>query len=485
MILHRVKGGFAVNLDGVKAFLPGSLVDTHAVQNPEEFENIESEFKIIKVDHQRNNIVVSRRAVIEAATSEEREKLLEGLGEGQILKGIVKNLTDYGAFIDLGGVDGLLHITDISWQRIKSPSDALKIGDKVTVVVLKFDKEQRRISLGMKQLTADPWINIQNRYPKDTRLKGKVTNIADYGCFVEIEPGIEGLVHMSEMDWTNKNVHPNKLVHLGDEVEVMILDVDEDKRRISLGMKQCYSNPWSAFAEAHTEGETIRGTIKSITDFGIFVGLEGNIDGLVHLSDISWTKPGEQAIRDYQKEQEIEVIILSIDVDRERISLGIKQLQNDPFGNYVTSNPKGTLVKGMIKSVEEKQAWVELAPEVTGRLKAIDFSDDKIENLNEHLKEGDEIEARVFGINRKDRLINLSVKAKESDFTTDTKPEEDRPPKPPKAKAKPPIIKSTFGDLIKEKIEEKKELEAAEAEEEEVEEFEEEYEDDEDSNDDE
>jgi small subunit ribosomal protein S1 len=442
LVTGKVKGGFTVEIDGVRAFLPGSLVDIRTAADTSGLEGKKLEFKIIKVDEKRNNIVVSRRAVIEATSSAERSKLLENLEEGQIIKGLVKNLTDYGAFIDLGGMDGLLHITDMAWKRVKLPSEVLNIGDEVKVVILKFDRERGRVSLGMKQLHDDPWGDIKSRYPVDTRMTGKVTNLTDYGCFVEIEDGVEGLVHMSEMDWTNKNIHPSKLVQLGDEVEVIILEIDEERRRISLGMKQCISNPWQAFAEKHKKGDLINGTIKSITDFGIFIGLEGEIDGLVHLSDISWDEPGEQAVRKYKKGDEIEVAVLTIDPERERISLGVKQMQDDPFTNYAEANSKGAIVKGKVTAVDEKQATLELAPEVEGRLKASEISVDKVTDAREHLKEGDEIEVKIVSVGRKDRLINVSIKAKDQ-VTAEPK------------KAKKPserVVNPTLGDLLKEQM---------------------------------
>lgn len=459
LVMGKVKGGFTVDIDGIKAFLPGSLIDTHS---PEilDIEGKNVEFKIVKMDDIHNNVVISRKAVVEAETSAERSKLLETLEEGQILQGIVKNLTDYGAFIDLGGVDGLLHITDISWKRIKSPGEVLKLGDEVTVVILKFDREHNRISLGMKQLSTDPWVGIQARYPKGTKTTGVVTNLTDYGCFVEIERGIEGLVHMSEMDWTNKNVSPGKLVQNGDEVEVMILDIDEDRRRISLGMKQCHPNPWVIFAESHHEGDIIKGAIKSITDFGVFLGLEGNIDGLVHLSDLSWTEPGEQAIREYKKGEEVEAIILAIDPERERISLGIKQLQNDPFGNYATQYSKGDIVTGKVTSVEQKQAWLELMPEVIGRMKASEFSTEKTEDLTQHLKEGDEIEAKIVSINYKDRVINLSIRAKSENQEATTKSKKKQ--ESSKQQESEEIVNPTLGDLLKEQLENQKQEEVEE-----------------------
>lgn len=443
----KVKGGFTVEIDGVRAFLPGSLVDIRPIHDTSDFEGRELEFKIIKVDEKRNNIVVSRRAVIEAESSAERSKLLEQLEEGQVVTGIVKNLTDYGAFIDLGGVDGLLHITDIAWKRVKHPSEVLKIGHEIKVVVLKFDKDRSRVSLGMKQLHSDPWVNIKERYPVNTRLTGKVTNITDYGCFVELEEGIEGLVHMSEMDWTNKNIHPNKIVQVGDDVEVMVLEIDEERRRISLGMKQCSANPWLVFSENHAKGDHIVGSIKSITDFGIFIGLEGEIDGLIHLSDISWEEPGEQSIRRYKKGDEIEAIILAIDPERERISLGIKQLQHDPFANYVDEHQRGSIVKGIVTQVEPKLVIVKLAENVEGRVKASEISQEKVNDANDYLKVEDEIEAKIISINHKDRAINLSMKSKDEE-TTEKKPQK-------KGKSAE-VIKTTLGDIFKEQMENSK-----------------------------
>jgi small subunit ribosomal protein S1 len=441
LVTGKVKGGFTVEIEGVRAFLPGSLVDIRTAADSAQLEGNELEFKVIKVDEKRNNIVVSRRAVIEAATSAERLKLLENMEEGQVVKGVVKNLTDYGAFIDLGGIDGLLHITDMSWKRVKLPSEVLKIGEEIEVVILKFDRERGRVSLGMKQLHKDPWIDIVEKYPPGKKITGKITNLTDYGCFVEIENGVEGLVHMSEMDWTNKNIHPSKLVSVGDTVEVVVLEIDEERRRISLGMKQCTENPWLAFAEKHQKGERIKGNIKSITDFGIFIGLEGNIDGLVHLSDISWDEPGEQAIRKYKKGDEIEVVILAIDSERERISLGIKQLQSDPFTNYIEANPKGTNVKGKVTVIEKNQAELELAPEVMGSLKDSEISEQKVTDINDHLKVGDEIEVKIIGVNRKNRYLNVSIKALASEAIKQTKEAEDT------------SVKTTLGDLIKEKME--------------------------------
>lgn len=435
----KVKGGFTVEIDGVKAFLPGSLIDIRPLHDTSSFEGSECEFKIIKVDEKRNNIVVSRRAVIEAESSAERFKVLENLEEGHTVKGVVKNLTDYGAFIDLGGVDGLLHITDISWKRVKHPSEVLKVGEEVEAVVLKFDRDRSRVSLGIKQLHKDPWFDLKARYPAGKRLTGKVTNLTDYGCFVEIEDGVEGLVHMSEMDWTNKNVHPSKLVSVGDEVEVIVLEIDEERRRISLGMKQCSENPWDAFSQRHHKGERVHGAIKSITDFGVFIGLDGGIDGLVHLSDISWDVPGDQAIRDYKKGDELDAVILAIDPERERVSLGIKQLQDDPFTNYATANPKGSIVKGRVKEIEDKQAIITLADEVEGRIKAAEIAPEKVTDINNYLKVGDEIEAKVISINHKDRMISLSIKARNIEET--------------KAQAGEPGMKTTLGDILKKQME--------------------------------
>ncbi len=414
-ITGKVKGGFTVELDDLRAFLPGSLVDVRPVRDTAYLEGKDLEFKVIKLDQKRNNVVVSRRAVVEQEYSEEREKLLQTLEEGVVLKGIVKNLTDYGAFVDLGGIDGLLHITDMAWKRVKHPSEVVEIGDEIEVRVLKFDREKMRVSLGLKQLGEDPWENIMRRYPVGTRLFGKVTNIADYGAFVEIEEGVEGLVHVSEMDWTNKNIHPSKVVQVGDEVEVMVLDIDEERRRISLGMKQCKPNPWDEFAENHKKGDHVTGKIKSITDFGIFIGLEGGIDGLVHLSDISWDIPGEEAIRDYKKGQEIETVVLSVDPERERISLGIKQLDQDPFSSWLATHEKGSIVKGTIKEVEAKGARVELAEGVEGYIRASEISRDRVEDARTVLKEGEEVEAKFTGVDRKNRVIMLSIKGKDID----------------------------------------------------------------------
>ncbi len=413
LITGKVKGGFTVELGEVRAFLPGSLVDVRPVRDTTYLEGKELEFKVIKLDQKRNNVVVSRRAVVESEYSAEREELLENLHEGQVAKGIVKNLTDYGAFLDLGGVDGLLHITDMAWKRVKHPSEIVNIGDEIDVKVLKFDRERNRVSLGLKQLGDDPWVALARRYPESTRLFGKVTNIADYGCFVEIEEGVEGLVHVSEMDWTNKNVNPAKMVVLGQEVEVMILDIDEERRRISLGMKQCQGNPWEEFAALHNKNDKVSGTIKSITDFGIFIGLDGGIDGLVHLSDISWNIPGEEAVRNYKKGEELEAVVLSVDPERERISLGIKQMDKDPFSNYVAEHAKGSIVKGIVREVDAKAAIIDLGDGVDGTLRASELARDRVEDVRTVLKEGDEVEAKFMGVDRKTRAITLSIKAKE------------------------------------------------------------------------
>jgi len=413
MISGKVKGGLTVMTNGIRAFLPGSLVDIRPVKDTTPYEGKEMEFKVIKLDRKRNNVVVSRRAVLEASQGEERQKLLETLSEGAVVKGVVKNITDYGAFVDLGGIDGLLHITDLAWRRVKHPSEVLAVGDEVTAKVLKFDTEKNRVSLGLKQLGEDPWVGLGRRYPTGTRLFGKVTNLTDYGAFVEVESGIEGLVHVSEMDWTNKNVHPSKVVQLGDEVEVMILEIDEDRRRISLGMKQCMPNPWEEFSMNFKKGDKVRGQIKSITDFGIFIGLQGAIDGLVHLSDLSWTLPGEEAVRNFRKGEEIEAMVLAIDVERERISLGIKQLEGDPFNSYVATNEKGSRVDGTVKSIDAKGAVITLTAEVEGYLRASEISRDRVEDARTLLKEGDAVNVMIINVDRKNRTINLSVKAKE------------------------------------------------------------------------
>jgi small subunit ribosomal protein S1 len=443
IIVDKVKGGFTVDLDDVRAFLPGSLVDVRPVRDTSYLEGKDLEFKVIKLDRKRNNVVVSRRAVVEAETSEEREALLANMKEGSTVTGIVKNLTDYGAFIDLGGIDGLLHITDMSWKRVKHPSEVLNVGDEVEVLVLKFDRERLRVSLGLKQMGEDPWVDIARRYPEGSRIFGKVTNIADYGAFVEIEDGVEGLVHVSEMDWTNKNVHPSKVVQLGDEVEVMVLDIDEERRRISLGMKQCKPNPWDEFAATRNKGETVEGNIKSITDFGIFVGLDGGIDGLVHLSDISWNVPGEEAVRNYKKGDDIEAVVLSVDPERERISLGIKQLEKDPFSNYVAEHAKGAIVKGIVAEVDAKGAVVTLEENVEGYLRASELSRDRVEDARTVLKVGDEVEAKFMGVDRKNRTISLSVKAKDSAEEAEAMQDYSR--------AAPAT--TTLGDLLKEQME--------------------------------
>jgi small subunit ribosomal protein S1 len=413
LVTGKVKGGLTVMVNGIRAFLPGSLVDTRPVKDTTPFEGKEYEFKVIKLDRKRNNVVVSRRAVLEASMGEERQKLLENLQEGTVIKGIVKNITDYGAFVDLGGIDGLLHITDLAWRRVRHPSEVLNVGDEVTAKVLKFDQEKNRVSLGMKQLGEDPWVGIARRYPQGTRLFGKVTNLTDYGSFVEIEQGIEGLVHVSEMDWTNKNIHPSKVVQLGDEVEVMILEIDEDRRRISLGMKQCMANPWDDFAMNHKKGDKVKGAIKSITDFGIFIGLPGGIDGLVHLSDLSWSATGEEAKQNFKKGDEVEAVVLSIDVEKERISLGIKQLDGDPFTSYVATHDKNSLVAGTVTSVDQRGAVVNLGDDVEGYLRVSEFSRERIEDLTQHLKVGDKIDALIINVDRKTRSINLSIKAKD------------------------------------------------------------------------
>jgi small subunit ribosomal protein S1 len=409
----KVKGGLTVMVNGIRAFLPGSLVDIRPVKDTTPFEGKEFEFKVIKLDRKRNNVVVSRRAVMEANMGEDRQKLLDNLQEGTIIKGIVKNITDYGAFVDLGGIDGLLHITDLAWRRVRHPSEVINVGDEVTAKILKFDQEKNRVSLGMKQLGEDPWVGIARRYPSGTRLFGKVTNLTDYGAFVEIEQGIEGLVHVSEMDWTNKNIHPTKVVQLGDEVEVMILEIDEERRRISLGMKQCKPNPWDDFEMNHKKGDKVRGAIKSITDFGIFIGLPGGIDGLVHLSDLSWTVPGEEAKQNYKKGDEIEAVVLAIDVEKERISLGVKQLDGDPFTSFVATYDKNSLVSGTVKSVDQRGAVIDLGGDIEGYLRASEFSSDRTEDLTQHLKVGDVVEAVITNVDRKTRSINLSIKAKD------------------------------------------------------------------------
>ena len=426
-VTGKVKGGLTVMTNGIRAFLPGSLVDTRPVKDTTPYEGKTMEFKVIKLDRKRNNVVLSRRAVVEASMGEERAKLLETLKEGAIVKGIVKNITDYGAFVDLGGIDGLLHITDLAWRRVRHPSEVLEQGQEITAKVLKFDQEKNRVSLGIKQLGEDPWIGIARRYPQGTRLFGKVTNITDYGAFVEIEAGIEGLVHVSEMDWTNKNVDPKKVVQLGEEVEVMVLEIDEERRRISLGMKQCKPNPWEEFAATHQKGDTVKGQIKSITDFGVFIGLEGGIDGLVHLSDLSWTEPGEEAVRKYKKGEELEAVVLSIDVERERISLGVKQMSGDPFNNFCSTHEKGSVVTGKVKSVEAKGAVIDLGNDTEGYLRASEIGPDRVEDARNVLKEGDEVTAAITNIDRKARSIQLSIRAKDQAETREAmaKMEED------------------------------------------------------------
>ncbi|MBE0402326.1 SSU ribosomal protein S1p [Halomonas citrativorans] len=445
VINGKVKGGFTVDVDSIRAFLPGSLVDVRPVRDTAHLENKELDFKVIKLDPKRNNVVVSRRAVLEAENSAEREALLATLQEGQQIKGIVKNLTDYGAFVDLGGVDGLLHITDMAWKRIKHPSEIVAVGDEINVKVLKFDRERNRVSLGLKQLGEDPWVNIKQRYPEGTKVHAVVTNLTDYGCFAELEEGVEGLVHVSEMDWTNKNIHPSKVVQVGDDVDVMVLDIDEERRRISLGIKQCTANPWETFNAEYNKGDRVSGTIKSITDFGIFIGLEGGIDGLVHLSDISWTETGEEAVRNFKKGDEAEAVILSIDPERERISLGVKQMDSDPVAEYLSVNDKGSIVTGRIVEVDAKEAHVELATDVIAILKASEISADRVEDARNVLNEGDSVEARIINVDRKSRQINLSIKAKEQDDTRqnlkkmrDQEPEAGGP--------------TTIGDLIKQQM---------------------------------
>ncbi|MCR9103772.1 MAG: 30S ribosomal protein S1 [Gammaproteobacteria bacterium] len=442
IINGKVKGGFTVDINTIRAFLPGSLVDVRPVRETVHLEGKELEFKVIKLDQKRNNVVVSRRAVMEAANSEERDALLETLQEGMSVKGIVKNLTDYGAFVDLGGVDGLLHITDMAWKRIKHPSEIVEVGQEIDVKILKFDRERNRVSLGLKQLGEDPWVEITGRYPEGSRVSAKITNLTDYGCFAELEEGVEGLVHVSEMDWTNKNVHPSKIVNLGDEVEVMVLDIDEERRRISLGIKQCQQNPWDAFASQYAKGDKISGSIKSITDFGIFIGLEGNIDGLVHLSDISWNETGEEAVRNYKKGDEIETVILSIDPERERISLGVKQLEDDPFGNYVAEHDRGAIVVGEVIEVDAKAVIIKLADEVEGVLKASDISRDKVEDARNSFKVGDSVEAKIISVDRKNRGVALSIKAKDYE-------DEQEAVKSLKDQETEVASPGTIGDLIK------------------------------------
>ncbi|MCM2131005.1 30S ribosomal protein S1 [Larsenimonas rhizosphaerae] len=449
IINGKVKGGFTVDVNSIRAFLPGSLVDVRPVRDTTHLENKELEFKVIKLDPKRNNVVVSRRAVLEAENSAEREALLATLQEGQQINGIVKNLTDYGAFVDLGGVDGLLHITDMAWKRIKHPSEIVAVGDEINVKVLKFDRERNRVSLGLKQLGEDPWVNIKARYPEGTRVEARVTNLTDYGCFAELEEGVEGLVHVSEMDWTNKNIHPSKVVQVGDDVGVMVLDIDEERRRISLGIKQCTPNPWEEFNTHFNKGDRVTGTIKSITDFGIFIGLDGGIDGLVHLSDISWSETGEEAVRNYKKGDEAEALILSIDPERERISLGIKQMESDPVSEYLAVNDKGALVTGRVVEVDAKEALVELATDVVAVLKASEISADRVEDARNVLNEGDSVEARIVNVDRKNRVINLSVKAKDQSDTRKTM----RTMRDQDSTADTASGPTTIGDLIKQQME--------------------------------
>ena len=449
VINGKVKGGFTVDVNGIRAFLPGSLVDVRPVRDTTHLEGKELEFKVIKLDQKRNNVVVSRRSVLEAENSAEREALLESLQEGQQVKGIVKNLTDYGAFVDLGGVDGLLHITDMAWKRIKHPSEIVNVGDEIDVKVLKYDRERNRVSLGLKQLGEDPWVAIKARYPESTRVTARVTNLTDYGCFAELEEGVEGLVHVSEMDWTNKNIHPSKVVQVGDEVEVMVLDIDEERRRISLGIKQCKSNPWEDFSGQFNKGDKISGTIKSITDFGIFIGLDGGIDGLVHLSDISWNEVGEEAVRRFKKGDELDTVILSVDPERERISLGIKQLESDPFSEYVQENDKGAIVKGIVKEVDAKGAIITLAPDIEATLKASEISRDRVEDARNVLKEGQEVEAKIISVDRKSRVIQLSIKSKdEIEEKEAIQSLRDKP-----ASTEPSAGPTTLGDLLRAQME--------------------------------
>jgi small subunit ribosomal protein S1 len=448
VINGKVKGGFTVDVASIRAFLPGSLVDVRPVRETTHLEGKELEFKVIKLDQKRNNVVVSRRAVLEQSNSAERDELLANLQEGQAVKGVVKNLTDYGAFVDLGGVDGLLHITDMAWKRIKHPGEIVEVGQEIDVKVLKFDRDRNRVSLGLKQLGEDPWVAITKRYPEGARAKAKVTNLTDYGCFAELEEGVEGLIHVSEMDWTNKNIHPSKVVQLGDEIEVMVLDIDEERRRISLGLKQCQENPWDAFARTCAKGDKITGKIKSITDFGIFIGLDGGIDGLVHLSDISWHEAGEEAVRKYKKGDELETVVLAIDPERERISLGIKQLETDPFSEYVSVNDKGAVVKGIVKEVEAKAAVITLAPDVEAVLKASELSREKVEDARNLLKVGEEVEAKIIAVDRKNRSINLSVKSKDVE-------DEKAAVKEHSTKTAEAAAPTTLGDLIKAQMQSK------------------------------
>jgi small subunit ribosomal protein S1 len=445
MISGRVRGGFTVDIDFVRAFLPGSLVDVRPVRDPVALEGSTLEFKVIKLDRKRNNVVVSRRAVVEQEFSAERDSLLKNLQEGTELRGVVKNLTDYGAFVDLGGIDGLLHITDMAWKRVKHPSEVVSVGQELQVKVLKFDRERNRVSLGLKQLGSDPWEDLARRYPPNTRLFGKVTNIADYGCFVEIEEGVEGLVHVSEMDWTNKNVNPHKVVQIGDEVEVMVLDIDEERRRISLGLKQCKANPWMDFAQNYNKGDKVSGQIKSITDFGIFIGLPGDIDGLVHLSDLSWDLLGEEAVRNYTKGEELETVVLNIEPERERISLGVKQIDKDPLSLFLADHPKGSIVKGVVQEVDAKMATIELENGVIGQLRASEISRDRVEDARMVLKTGEEVEARVTGVDRKNRVLSLSIKAKEAE-------EEQQAMASYRSESSQTSSSATLGDLLKEQM---------------------------------
>lgn len=451
VITGKVKGGFTVSVEQIRAFLPGSLVDVRPVKDSAYLEGKELEFKVIKLDRKRNNVVVSRRAVVENELSAERDALLENLEEGQVIKGVVKNLTDYGAFVNLGGIDGLLHITDLAWRRVKHPSEVLSVGDEIEARVLKFDRERNRVSLGMKQLGDDPWVDLPRRYPESTRVFGKVTNLTDYGAFVELEEGVEGLVHVSEMDWTNKNIHPTKICHIGDEVEVMVLDIDEERRRISLGMKQCHTNPWEEFAATHNKGDKVSGSIKSITDFGVFIGLEGGIDGLIHLSDLSWDEAGEDVVREYKKGEEVEAVVLAVDPERERVSLGIKQATQDPFSLYVQENGKGSVVKGTIAEVDAKGAAIDIAEGIQGYLRASELSQEHVADARSILQQGDEIEAKITSIDRKNRRISLSVKALEAQQESEVIQEYTR-------KAGGATI--TLGDKLKEQL--KKNVEAQE-----------------------
>lgn len=442
LIVGKVKGGFTVDLNGIRAFLPGSLIDVRPVKDTFHLEGNEVDLRVIKLDQKRNNVVVSRRAVIESENSVEKQELLDSLQEGHLVQGIVKNLTDYGAFVDLGGIDGLLHITDISWKRVKHPQDVLTVGQSLEVKILSFEKEKMRVSLGLKQLGEDPWVGVSQRYPEGKRISGRVTNIADYGCFVEIEEGIEGLVHVSEMDWTNRNIHPSKVVDLNETVDVMVLEIDEERRRISLGLKQCKSSPWHAFDQAHEKGDKIKGKIRSITDFGVFIGLDGNIDGLVHLSDVSWNVPGDEAVKEFKKGQDIEAVVLSVDAERERISLGLKQLESDPFGQYVSEHSKGSVVKGVIKEIDAKGAVVELAPEVTAYLKASEIQADRVADATTVLSVEQEVEGKIIALDRKTRQISFSIKAKDLQEEAETL----------KGYSAETSVNATLGDLLKKQL---------------------------------